>query len=80
MRAFFPLAKFCFLVNSSDMYSTRALSATAFFLIVLICDGFCEAPTSKDSSKPDQDPKAFALSSVVTPELLSWGAQASVRA
>ena len=47
------------------MYSTRASLAAAFFLMVLICDGFCEAPTSKVSSKPDQDSKVFALSSVV---------------
>ena len=51
------------------MYSTRASLAAAFFLMVLICDGFCEAPTSKVSSKPDQAPKAFALSSVVHPRV-----------
>ena len=73
MRAFFPLAKFCFLVNSSDMYSTRALSATAFFLIVLICDGFCQAPTNTVSPKPDRDSKAFALSSVVHPRVAKMG-------
>jgi len=51
------------------MYSTRASLAAAFFLMVLICDGFCEAPTSKVSSKPDQDSKVFALSSVVHPRV-----------
>ena len=51
------------------MYSTRASLAAAFLLMVLICDGFCEAPTSKVSSKPDQDSKVFALSSVVHPRV-----------
>ena len=69
----FPLANFCFLVNSSAMYSTRALSAAAFFLIVLICDGFCQAPKNTVSPKPDRDSKAFALSSVVHPRVAKLG-------